>query len=126
MSWKRSALVIINPFSGSKIARNHFEKVEASFKAFGFELDVIETKHKNHSKEIIENYDKDKLAKVYIIIFFSGDGTIHEALQGFYSRSDCNELYFRISCFPGGGATAAAGNQCFHHGLDRISEAINS
>ena len=69
--------------------------------------------------------DKDKFSKFYVFIFFSGDGTIQEALQGFHIREDLNEFMFRLASFPGGGATAAAGNQCYHHGLDRVSKAAN-
>jgi len=95
-------LAVICPKSGSGSAESLFKQAEDALKSNGFIIDTLKTTHKNHAKEYIQELDKETLKEYYSILCFSGDGIIHELLNGFYSRPDFEELDLRIAPFLGG------------------------
>ena len=61
--------------------------------------DYIVTKHQNHAKNIAESLD---LKNYDAIITVSGDGTIHEIINGLLSRHDATEIDTPIGTIPAG------------------------
>jgi len=108
--WQKRALLFVNPFSGVKKSENHFEKCRKSLEANGFVLDVtITTTHKNHLSETLKNMPGDELKRFHIVLIIGGDGTVHEAINGFALRPDYKELELKFGSIIGGGGTAACG-----------------
>jgi len=95
-------LAVVCPKSGSGKAGSLFNQAKDALKSNGFIFDTLETTHKNHAKEYIQELDGETLKQYYSILCFSGDGIIHELLNGFYSRPDFEELDLRIAPFLGG------------------------
>eukprot|EP00033_Pygsuia_biforma_P001118 GCRY01001275.1.p1 GENE.GCRY01001275.1~~GCRY01001275.1.p1 ORF type:complete len:668 (+),score=147.45 GCRY01001275.1:276-2006(+) len=83
---KQHYAVILNPVSGNKrsikVMKDYVEPV-LTLCDFSFEL--LETERANHAVEIAKNLDLDKISALLVV---GGDGTVHEALQGLYSRED--------------------------------------
>jgi len=69
----------------------------------GFIVDVLKTEHKGHAAEFIKKEKFSSLKQYYAILCFSGDGVIHELMNGFYARNDYNELNLRIAPLVCGG-----------------------
>lgn len=101
-AYEKKVLAVICPKSGSGKAESLFKQAEDALKSNGFIFDTLTTTHKNHAKEYIQELDKETLKQYYSILCFSGDGIIHELLNGFYARPDYTELDLRIAPFLGG------------------------
>ena len=106
----KKALIIVNPNSGSGISEKLFLKSKKILKANMIYYKKIETKKDKFIQKFIKNLKKEELLSFDFIISISGDGTIHEILNGFYNRKDINfkkeKLY--ISNLPGGSACCLA------------------
>ena len=100
--YEKKILAVINPKSGKKLAESIFKQAEPILKSNGFIIDTLKTTHKNHAKEYIQGLDKEILKGYYSILCFSGDGTVHELLNGFYNRPDSQDLDLRLAPFLGG------------------------
>ncbi|EDR14311.1 uncharacterized protein LACBIDRAFT_306015 [Laccaria bicolor S238N-H82] len=75
----RRLLVFVNPHGGTKKAVSIFVKVvEPIFRAAGCGLDVIYTTHQGHAYEVV----KESPLEYAAIITVSGDGLIHEVING--------------------------------------------
>uniref|UniRef100_A0A1D1ZF52 Sphingoid long chain base kinase 4 n=1 Tax=Anthurium amnicola TaxID=1678845 RepID=A0A1D1ZF52_9ARAE len=90
--------VFINPFGGAGIAENNFnQSVKPIFDATGCTYDITLTGYSNHTKEIV----KDLNLKAYdAIVTVSGDGIIHEVINGLLSRDDALEIDIPIGVIP--------------------------
>ncbi|CAG8455818.1 9277_t:CDS:10 [Paraglomus brasilianum] len=92
--------VIINPFSGTGKASETFHKeVKPLFEAAGSTWDITLTERKNHAKEIAQTL---ALSMYDAIVTVSGDGIVHELINGLLSRPDAAEITIPIGCIPGG------------------------
>ncbi|KAI7905459.1 ATP-NAD kinase-like domain-containing protein [Cokeromyces recurvatus] len=102
VKFSKRLLVLINPFGGKKKARELFEyHVRPIFESAQCSIEVKYTEHRGHALQIakdldIENYDT--------IVTVSGDGVIHEVINGLLKRSDAREVMKKISLgiIPGG------------------------
>lgn len=86
MPRKRKILVLVNPFSGRrKAAANWVIAKELLDKAY-IDMTIIETQRAGHAYDIVhlelkqDDYDG--------IVTVSGDGLIHEVVNGLYRRGD--------------------------------------
>ena len=78
--------MLLNPFSGTKRAVKIWKKVvETMLERSHATCDVRETEHQNHAKEIAE---KTNLQSYDAIVSISGDGLVHEIINGIMSRPD--------------------------------------
>lgn len=109
----KKALVIVNPFGGSRNGIRIYEDILAPmFKRVEIPFDNVITTHSSHAFEIGKTVDR----KVYCaIIVISGDGTCQNVLQGISAQ--CNEDIvtfrqffedFAISIVPGGTSNGLA------------------
>jgi len=51
---------------------------------------------------------QDTFKSYYMRLVFSGDGLVHELINGYYHRSDHGDLKLRYGALPGGSGNAAA------------------
>jgi hypothetical protein len=100
---RRHFTVLINPFSGRKLAWDNWDSVKHFFEAC--ELDVHETQHAGHAGEIAE-----KAAKGDTILVVSGDGLVHEVINAL-CRVGLNDSV-AIAVIPGGTSNALAYELC--------------
>ncbi|KAI8636263.1 ATP-NAD kinase-like domain-containing protein [Parasitella parasitica] len=92
---EKRLLILINPFGGQSKAKSIFEeKVKPVLEAAKCKLDIQYTEHRYHALEIakgldIESYDT--------IVTVSGDGLIHEVINGFLQRPNAREAIKKVS-----------------------------
>eukprot|EP00298_Acanthocystis_sp_HF-20_P027948 c6370_g1_i1.p1 GENE.c6370_g1_i1~~c6370_g1_i1.p1 ORF type:complete len:501 (-),score=229.75 c6370_g1_i1:44-1546(-) len=100
---KRKILTFINPFSGKKNSKKLWAQCSSAIESIdGIELKVIETEKQSHAKEYITDLPNQSFPDIIIIV--SGDGLVHEVVNGLLSRSDARELgpKVQICHLPGG------------------------
>ena len=108
----KKAMILINPKSGNGNAMKNFKKAQKILAANGIYYDRVITKKNPFVKELIRDVDLDQLLSYDLIICFSGDGIVHEVLNGFLSRLDVNfeALKLTIAMVPSGGGCALSEN----------------
>lgn len=102
--------VLINPFGGpGKAAAIWAREARPLFEAAHSVLDVEETKHSGHAKEIAEELD---LEAYDAVICCSGDGIPHEVFNGLGNRTDAMQALKKIAVcqLPGGSGNAMCWN----------------
>jgi len=105
----RKLLVLINPFSGKKKAQKIWNKIQPIFVQAGVEIETIVTEYLGHAIKITRNYD---LKSIDGIATVSGDGMLHEVLNGFMERPDWEEaIKTPVILIPAGSGNAMA--SCF-------------
>ncbi|KAL9540832.1 hypothetical protein MBANPS3_009463 [Mucor bainieri] len=92
---EKRLLVLINPFGGQAKAKSIFEeKVKPVLEAAKCKLDIQYTEHRYHALEIAKGLDIDSYDTIVTV---SGDGLIHEAINGFLQRPDAREALQSVS-----------------------------
>jgi len=78
----KKILVLVNPSSSENAGRRVWEQVQPRFEALFSEYDyeILETTSSEHNIELGETTDAD------LIISVSGDGTVHDIVQGIMKR----------------------------------------
>lgn len=120
----RRLKVLINHFAGvGKGATIYTRKVEPIFKAARCYLDVIHTTHHGHAFDIAKALDLNYDA----IVTVSGDGLIHEVMNGFANHEDPRTAFDTpIGPIPTGSGNALALNLLgFERGFDVAEAALN-
>lgn len=100
--------VLINPVGGPGKAKAEWVKtVEPIFRSAGATLDVTPTTHIGHGREIAESLD---VSAYDSLVIFSGDGLVHEAINGLCSRQDALLALRRcpVGVLPGGSGNASS------------------
>ncbi|KAI9483673.1 MAG: ATP-NAD kinase-like domain-containing protein [Benjaminiella poitrasii] len=88
-------LVLINPFGGQGKAKETFEyHVRPIFESAKCSLDVKYTEHQGHALQITQDLDVEAYDAVVTV---SGDGVIHEVINGFLKRPDAREAMKKVS-----------------------------
>ncbi|KAF9310851.1 sphinganine kinase lcb4 [Podila horticola] len=93
--------VLVNPFGGQGHAKKLWENIaEPLVKAAGCTYDLTYTTHRYHAKEIA----KDLNIRLYdAVICVSGDGVVHEVINGLMERHDAIIAHkLPIGAIPGG------------------------
>jgi len=103
----RRFLVYVNPFSGSGKALQIYEK---DVRRLFSEAEITHTKfitgYAGHAKEDVKTVD---LSKYDGIVIVSGDGLIHEVINGLMEREDWEEaIKTPLGVVPGGSGNALA------------------
>lgn len=100
---RRRFIVLVNPFSGRKLAPGNWVSVQHFFEAC--DVKVVETQHPGHAAEIAaEATDGD------IITVVSGDGLVHEVINALCKVNRSRAV--AISVIPGGTSNALAYELC--------------
>ncbi|CAB4376169.1 unnamed protein product [Rhizophagus irregularis] len=118
--------IFVNPFGGAGKAENDFnQSVMPIFDAAGCTCEITITEYSDHAKEIIKDLD----LKAYdAIVTVSGDGIIHEVINGLLSRDDALEIDTPIGVIPSGSGNGLSfcllgndhGNSVSHAALNII------
>lgn len=101
--------VLINPVGGPGKARQLFEsRARPILEAAGCRLDITITSHRMHGLEIARDLKVEDYDAVGIV---SGDGLIHEMLNGFATRPDADKaLALPLAPIPAGSGNAMSIN----------------
>eukprot|EP00039_Didymoeca_costata_P027604 m.18786 g.18786 ORF g.18786 m.18786 type:complete len:567 (-) comp6400_c0_seq1:150-1850(-) len=103
---RRHVLMLINPFGGTKKALKIFDRiVQPMCEKSHVALDVVRTTHAGHALEHVR--DMESLDAYDAIVTVSGDGLLHECLNGVMQRKDWQECVKKI---PFGIIPAGSGN----------------
>ncbi|KAI0748205.1 ATP-NAD kinase-like domain-containing protein [Daedaleopsis nitida] len=106
---QRRLKVFVNPNSGpGKAVRYYHKKIEPVFNAARCKLDVTFTTHGKHAQGIIEKLPLDAFDAVVVM---SGDGLIHEVLNGYAAHAEAAKAFgIPISPIPTGSGNGQAIN----------------
>ncbi|KAJ1024160.1 hypothetical protein NDA16_002999 [Ustilago loliicola] len=105
----RRVKILINPVGGPGKGRQLFEsRVRPILEAAGCKLDVTITSHRMHGVEIARDLKVEDYDAVGIV---SGDGLLHEMLNGFATRKDADKaLTLPLAPIPAGSGNAMSIN----------------
>ncbi|CDW91094.1 UNKNOWN [Stylonychia lemnae] len=101
---KRRVLVLVNPFSGRRLAARMWEIARPILEKAHIDMKIVMTERAGHAYDMvnleIKQGDYDGIVTV------SGDGLIHEVVNGLYRRQDRLQLMSTLSLgfIPGGSA----------------------
>ncbi|THH33940.1 hypothetical protein EUX98_g262 [Antrodiella citrinella] len=121
----RRVKVLVNPHSGPGKAVQLFkQKVEPLFRAARCILDVTYTTSRGHATEIARDMSLDAYDAVAVM---SGDGLVHEVLNGFAKHKDpMNALRIPIAQIPAGSGNGFSLNLLgLEEGADVSAAALN-
>ena len=85
---KRKVLILLNPFGGAGAARRNWAVVQPMLDKAHLDYDLIQTQHQNHAFEIVNN--QLVIGQFDVIVTVSGDGLVHEIINGLLNRKDWN------------------------------------
>ena len=100
------ALVLVNPNSGSGHAPAVFRRIRPTLDAAGLDFEVVETTHMGHAEEMLRS-ERD-LNRYSAVIIVSGDGLVHEVLNGVFQRGE--DWKFHLQTLAVGVIPAGSGN----------------
>ncbi|MFC1565986.1 diacylglycerol/lipid kinase family protein [Candidatus Neomarinimicrobiota bacterium] len=100
----RKILLVVNPTGGIRNGLEILKNIKPIFEAGGIEIEIIETKYAGHAKDIARAMDIEKFDSLCLV---GGDGTIHESINGMYTREDGKRI-------PIGLIPAGTGNSLMH------------
>ncbi len=86
MPKKRKILVLVNPFSGRRMAARNWEIARPILEKAYIDMKVIMTERAGHAYDIVNQ--ELKIGDFDGVVTVSGDGLIHEVVNGLYRRSD--------------------------------------
>ena len=101
--------LIVNPYGGGGKGLKIQEKIQPVFESAGAELEIINTTHPGHAKELAQSLDFNGFNGICPI---GGDGTMHEIINGMMLRQDKSKI-------PIGLITGGTGNS-FMHDLEML------
>ena len=99
-------IIFINPASGTKIAKKLYKNsLKPNLEAHQIEYELIETKYAGHAVEVVQQRE---FSEVGGIVTISGDGMIHEVMNGIYSLPNWEHILKTtpIGIMPGGSGNA--------------------
>lgn len=104
---RKPLLVLINPASGTKVARKMFKTiVRPELNKRKLEYEVMETEYAGHAQEFVRT-TQDLTQRYSGLVTISGDGLIHEVYNGLAQRSDWETVSkFPLGIVPGGSGNA--------------------
>ena len=83
---KRKVLVLLNPFGGAGAAFRNWAVAEPMFRLAHIEYQLIQTQHAGHAFEIVNG--EIVASQFDALITVSGDGLLHEVINGLMNRKD--------------------------------------
>lgn len=118
-------MVFVNPYGGTKKGAAIFaRKVEPIFKATGCSLEVLYTSRQGHAHDVCQKLPLEFDA----VITVSGDGLIHEVLNGFAKHADpLKALATPVAPIPTGSGNGLSLNLLgIEEGFDVMAATLNA
>ena len=84
LPYKRKILALLNPFGGRGLAPRIWQKAKEMFLFGHLDVTLRHTEYRNNAKEIVQH--QIQIGEYDGIITISGDGLIHEIIQGIMNR----------------------------------------
>merc|ERR1711892_134162 len=102
---RKKVLVFVNPYAGTKKATKVWNDVKFIIEHAKVDSDVVFTERANHARDMIKDVNLENYSGVVSV---SGDGLLHEILNGLSTRPDWEEVRqtFPIGVVPGGSGNA--------------------
>ncbi|CAO3595203.1 unnamed protein product [Absidia cylindrospora] len=122
---KKRLKVLINPFGGQGKAKEIYDtQVRPIFEAAKCSMDVQYTEYQGHAMDVAKQVD---LQAYDAMVMVSGDGVIHEVINGLLSRPDARQVMRQLSLGVIPGGTGNALSICMlgeQRGFDPIYAAV--
>lgn len=87
---RKKLLVLVNPVGGRGRAVEIWQQVEDILVEVGISCEVVITTHAGHARELVSSCEIGNYGGVVTV---SGDGGLHEVLNGLSGRLDWNEIH---------------------------------
>uniref|UniRef100_A0A803YA63 sphingosine kinase n=1 Tax=Meleagris gallopavo TaxID=9103 RepID=A0A803YA63_MELGA len=115
------ALVLLNPQSGAGRALEDFQAVVQPMLADAdITPTVFVTERPHHAQEKVQDED---LSQWDVLVVMSGDGLLHEVLNGLMERPDWEQaLQTPLCILPGGSGNALAASINYYAGNDHVAK----
>ncbi|XP_061530535.1 sphingosine kinase 2 isoform X1 [Phycodurus eques] len=113
----RRLLLLVNPFSGRGQAMQWCQtRILPMIREANISYNLIQTERQNHARELIREISLPEWDGVIII---SGDGLLHEVINGLMERADWEQaIKTPVGILPCGSGNALAGSINHHAGYD--------
>ncbi|XP_048881633.1 sphingosine kinase 2 [Brienomyrus brachyistius] len=113
----RRLLLLVNPFSGRGQAMQWCQShILPMIREASISYNLIQTERQNHAKELVREIS---LAEWDGIVIVSGDGLLHEVINGLMERPDWEEaIKTPVGILPCGSGNALAGSINHYAGYD--------
>lgn len=85
----RTMYLLVNPHGGLKRGLHLLEQIRPILESADISLNIIETMHAGHAAELAHTLDMEKSDG---LIAIGGDGTLHEIVNGMFTRKDGKKL----------------------------------
>eukprot|EP00347_Sterkiella_histriomuscorum_P013340 403365091 len=102
MPRRRRLLVLINPFSGQKMATQNWAIAQPILEKAYLDMNIIHTQRAMHAYEIVSSL---KIGEYDGIVTVSGDGLLHEVVNALFRHKHCEEILangLTLGIIPGG------------------------
>jgi len=90
--FKKLLLVFVNPRSGNNKGEAIWGQAKKLLRKAGCTFIEVFTQHSGYAKEYIKNYNPSQLIKIDGFMSCSGDGVLHEIINGLFQRPDWKEF----------------------------------
>jgi len=112
---RKKLLVLVNPVGGRGRAVQLWQQVADILVEVGIECEVVVTTHAGHARELVSSCEISNYGGVVTV---SGDGGLHEVLNGLSSRPDSDQISqtFPIGMVPGGSGHGVHCSLLYHQG----------
>ncbi|XP_067365153.1 sphingosine kinase 2 isoform X2 [Channa argus] len=113
----RRLLLLVNPFSGRGQAMQWCQThILPMIREANISYNLIQTERQNHARELIREISLPEWDGIVIV---SGDGLLHEVINGLMERPDWEQaIKIPVSILPCGSGNALAGSINHHAGYD--------
>lgn len=110
----RAIMILINPASGAGNAAANLETLQPMLRQSGVAFTVRKTAHANHAYELMRDMDLDSADAPTDVVCVSGDGLVHEVVNGIMQRPDWRRAstHLRIGHIGGGSGNGLASAIC--------------
>jgi len=112
---RKKLLVLVNPVGGRGRAVQIWQQVSDILVKVGIACEVVVTTHAGHAREFVSSCEIGNYGGVVTV---SGDGGLHEVLNGLSSRPDWDQICqtFPIGLVPGGTGHGVHCSLLYHQG----------
>ncbi|XP_045064286.1 LOW QUALITY PROTEIN: sphingosine kinase 2 [Coregonus clupeaformis] len=113
----RRLLLLVNPFSGRGLAMQWCQThILPMIREANISYNLIQTERQNHARELIKEISLPQWDGIIIV---SGDGLLHEVINGLMERPDWEvAIKIPVGILPCGSGNALAGSINHHAGYD--------